>query len=72
MASPVTAQEATDSPTTEDDVPYIYYYSNVLNGIVIERADGTDSRIIGQGLVDEDVAAIYGPGWSPDGRWVLT
>jgi hypothetical protein len=71
LVSPVTAQESTETPTTVDDVPYIYYYSGALNGIVIERADGTDSRIIGQGLVD-DAASIYGvqgAGWSPDGRW---
>jgi hypothetical protein len=53
----------------QDDIPYIYYYSGALNGVVIEHADGTDSRIIGQRLVDENVLFVYGPGWSPDGRW---
>ena len=52
-----------------DEIPYIYYYSHVLNGIVIERADGTDSRIIGQGLVEEDPLWIEGVGWSPSGEW---
>jgi hypothetical protein len=68
LLSPVHAQDTGSSPA-QDDIPYIYYYSGALNGIVIERADGTDSRIIGQGVVDEDVYRIYGPGWSPDGRW---
>jgi hypothetical protein len=66
---PAAAQEVTISPSTEDAAPYIYYYSEALNGIVIERADGTDSRIIGQGIVDEDVTFTYGPGWSADGSW---
>ena len=55
-----------------DDIPYIYYYSHVLNGIVIERADGTDSRIIGQGLVEETdypILFVEGAGWSPNGNW---
>lgn len=53
----------------ETEAPYIYYYSNVLNGVVIERADGTDSHILGQGLMPEPAAVVDGPGWSPDGRW---
>jgi hypothetical protein len=65
IVSPTLAQD-----TAQDQIPYIYYYSTPLNGIVIERADGSDSRIIGQGLVDESmVETVYGPGWSPDGRW---
>ena len=56
-------------PARQDDVPYIYYYSGALNGVVIERADGTDSRLIGQGLADDDTLFVQGPGWSPDGRW---
>jgi hypothetical protein len=53
------------------EAPYLYYYSHALNGIVIERADGTDSRIVGQGLIryPKQVFAVSGPGWSPDGRW---
>jgi hypothetical protein len=26
--------------------PYLYYYSRLLGGLIIERADGTDSRQI--------------------------
>lgn len=61
---PVYAQDA-----SSDDVPYLYYYSNVLKGIVIERADGTDSFILGRGLVEENVQWSRGPGWSTDGTW---
>lgn len=65
VITPITPSQAQQ----ESDAPYIYYYSEVLNGLVIERADGTDSRVIGQGLVTEDVLFTYGPGWSPDGKW---
>lgn len=51
--------------------PYLYYYSNSLNAFVIERADGSDSRLIGQGVMPPQRADhIYGPGWSPDGNWL--
>jgi hypothetical protein len=54
-----------------EGAPYLYYYSHALNGIVVERADGTDSRLIGQGLIQypKQVTEVFGPGWSPDGRW---
>lgn len=63
------AQEALTNTTAQSDAPYIYYYSHALNGIVIERADGTDSRIIGQGLVETLLPEAEGPGWSPNGEW---
>lgn len=70
VASPVFAQSNDSStPPETPSAPYIYYYSHALNGIVVERADGSDSRILGQGLVDEPDSAVYGPGWSFDGRW---
>jgi hypothetical protein len=69
LMMPLAAQNPPVIASNNDPAPYIYYYSGALNGIVIERADGTDSRIIGQGLVDEDVEWINGPGWSADGRW---
>lgn len=51
--------------------PYIYYYSNALNAFVVERADGSDSRLLGQGLmaIQRDLL-VSGPGWSPDGNWL--
>jgi hypothetical protein len=51
------------------DAPYIYYYSRALNGVVIERANGSDSRIVGKDLMPEPAEIVVGPGWSPDGRW---
>jgi hypothetical protein len=51
--------------------PYIYYYSNALNAFVIERANGTDSRLLGQNVMPPQRAdLILGPGWSPDGNWL--
>jgi hypothetical protein len=52
------------------EAPYIYYYSHVLKGVVVERADGTDSRIIGKDLVQSNsLPFVVGPGWSQDGTW---
>ena len=65
---PVAAQGDGDS-----DTPYIYYYSYAHNAFVIERADGTDTRLLGEGLMtlDEGAESIHvaGPGWSPSGKW---
>ncbi len=47
-----------------EPTPYLYYYASTIDALVIERADGTDSRIIGHGLADDS-----GAGWSPSGEW---
>jgi hypothetical protein len=52
------------------DAPYIYYYSDILNGVVIERADGTDSRVIGQGVMEFPTENVGNFAWSPSGRWL--
>ncbi len=52
--------------------PYIYYFSDKLNAFIVERADGTDTRVLGAGLMDDPAdAGVYvdGPGWSPSGEW---
>ncbi len=53
--------------------PYIQYFSHSRNAFIIERADGTDSRVLGEGLMTltGDAHSIYvdGPGWSPSGQW---
>src|SRR5258708_2808839 len=63
--TPVQAQGA--------DNPYIYYYSGDLNAFVIEHADGTDTRVLGKGLmpIPDAYSSYYmgGPGWSPSGKW---
>lgn len=53
-----------------DRAPYIYYHSEALNSIVIERADGTDSRSIARGLMPDQHDYVRGIGWSPSGEWL--
>jgi hypothetical protein len=53
-----------------EESPYIYYHSEALNAIVIERADGTDSRVIARGLMPDNHEVVSGPGWSPSGKWL--
>jgi hypothetical protein len=49
--------------------PYLYYYSRMLGGIIVERADGTDSRLIGADAIPPGMSGIGGAGWSPSGRF---
>jgi hypothetical protein len=58
------------TPTAaQPEPPYLYYYSRMLGGIIIERANGTDSRIIGQDVIPAGLTGIAGPGWSPSGKY---
>jgi hypothetical protein len=50
-------------------MPYLYYYSPQLGGIIIERADGTDSHHIGADVIPPGAGGIAGPGWSPSGHF---
>jgi len=52
----------------EEPPPYLYYFSDFLNAIVIERADGTDSRTLGEGLMPPGTDIVIGD-WSPSGEW---
>lgn len=60
---------STVATAQEEQPPYLYYYSHALNAIVIERADGSDSQTLGEGLTSLEANEIGGPGWSPDGQW---
>ncbi len=54
------------------NAPYIYYYSDRANAFIVERADGTDAHIFGDGLMKREAGTlpeVSGPGWSPSGRW---
>lgn len=64
------------------DAPYLYYYDETVRAFVVERADGTDRHLLGEGLmklpepdpsdptsVDYVGFMVDGPGWSPSGDW---
>ena len=53
------------------DAPYIYYYSDWLDSFVIERADGSDSRLFGAGLIPDGTNMVGGGRWSPSGEWFV-
>jgi len=51
--------------------PFVYYYSEHRAAFIVERADGSDSRILAAFSypVDTPAQEIDGPGWSPSGQW---
>jgi hypothetical protein len=53
----------------QDDAPYLYYYSRMLGGLIIEHPDGSDSRLIGADVIPAELTGIGGPGWSPSGKY---
>jgi hypothetical protein len=59
--------QAQGEPTA--DIPYIHYFDFIHNGLIIERADGTDSRMIPD-LLPADHDRIAWHGWSPSGEWL--
>lgn len=62
---------ATDSQQSENEpIPYIYYYSHLEDGFVIERADGTDSRLLAQGVMSNEHNAVIDSLWSPSGEYL--
>ncbi len=64
--SPIPKTAAQNSET----LPYIYYLANPVHALVIERADGSDSRIIAPGAMPDDHTVIADLDWSPSGEWV--
>jgi hypothetical protein len=66
----IPALPASTAQPPASDAPYMYYYAPRLNAYVIERADGTDSRLFGKGMIDPETTYLTGPGWSPSGEWL--
>ncbi|MCI0711784.1 MAG: hypothetical protein L0154_16635 [Chloroflexi bacterium] len=66
-----THTRAQDS-SPSSDAPYLYYFSSDIDAVVIERADGTDTRVLGAGLFEEikpyKISTEHG--WSPSGKWL--
>lgn len=58
----------TPTPAAEE-APYIYYYSRLHNAFIVERADGTDSFVLGEGVMPEDYGYVTDLQWSPTGRY---
>ena len=52
------------SAQADSNAPYLYYYSRMLGGIIIEHPDGSDSRLIGSDVIPPNLTGIEGPGWS--------
>lgn len=53
MVAPINAQD-------DEEPPYLFYYSRILGGLIIERADGTDSRLIAEDVISSGYAGIAG------------
>ena len=51
-----------------EPAPYLYYFSEERHAFVIERADGTDSRLLGQGSIPINAVGADGA-WSPSGEY---
>jgi len=64
IAAPLQAQ-------SDSQPPYLYYYSRLLGGLIIERADGTDSRQIAADIIPPNMSGLAGPGWSPSGKYFV-
>lgn len=62
--------EAVQTIRSNEPIPYIYYYSDLEHAFVIERADGTDSRLLAQGVMPEEHNVIDSLHWSPSGEYL--
>lgn len=56
--------------TQAEGIPYISYYDETQNQLIIERADGSDSHIFPD-LLPETHNRITIESWSPSGRWFI-
>ncbi|MCL4880439.1 MAG: WD40 repeat domain-containing protein [Anaerolineae bacterium] len=59
-------QEPSNEPST---APALYFYSGFYGGFIVERADGTDSHLMGMNVEYSYHNSRWGPGFSPSGRW---
>ncbi|MBZ0296464.1 MAG: hypothetical protein K8L99_28135 [Anaerolineae bacterium] len=55
--------------SADDESPFFYFYSSELGAFVIERADGTDSRILTEYSLPNESLVISGAGWSTSQDW---
>ncbi|MEM9954606.1 MAG: hypothetical protein AAF846_23555 [Chloroflexota bacterium] len=52
-----------------EDTPYLYYYSTQEQAFIIEKADGSDSKILAMYELPPEHTLINGAGWSYTGTW---
>ncbi|MCI0709094.1 MAG: hypothetical protein L0154_02930, partial [Chloroflexi bacterium] len=63
-------QQGESYAQTGDDIPYLMAFAtDPAPHFIIERADGTDSRIFAADVMAADTNMVAGPGWSPSGQW---
>ena len=55
--------------SSEEDIPYLYYFSRTEGNLVIERADGTDSQVIAEIGLLPSKHVMSGAGWSVSDNW---
>ncbi len=58
------------STAQSSDAPYLYYESPLQHAMIVERADGTDARLLGGVVMPEGHRLVIGPQFSADGQWV--
>jgi WD40 repeat protein len=67
LALPVTPLQPPDNKQ-DSALPYIYYYADTLNSLVIERVDGSDSQVLAELPPENSLFTSFN--WSPSGKWV--
>lgn len=60
---------STNMQAGNQNAPYIYYYSFSKQAFIVERADGSDSRILASYKLPDKHVSIEGAGWSPSKKW---
>lgn len=53
----------------QSNPPVLFYYSADQGSFIVERADGTETRILTNFKEPCNGCEIMGPGWSPSGKW---
>jgi hypothetical protein len=53
---------------SNQESPFLYYYSEEDSAFIIERTDGTDRQVLAR---THSQASPTGPGWSASGAWFV-
>jgi hypothetical protein len=52
----------------ESSAPYYYYFNGSASSFVLAKADGTDAKVVSEGLTTE--SHVNWAEWSPSGEWL--